>query len=206
MDNGEKPKPRMRSWIYRTIFTRSSNGKSNVFFMSAAAIYRIHNTHIIIAARYSTHCVRCVCVCVRIGHLIEALNFSVIVHKSRKYTKRTHTHTRPSIVHDDLYFQSCVWGQFRVWKEARTFHTNGWRTTTHNSPPPALLFFSPFLPFGIKKRCGQNHTPHWCIDAKLIRNAVCCVFCLPWLLSFHFYCSLFDEWQIYFVFCFFFVV
>lgn len=74
----------IHSQIYHTIFTRSSNGESNVFFMIAAAIYRI--VHIIIGVGRLNFVGVCVCLglCVRIGHLIEVLNFSVIVHKSRK--------------------------------------------------------------------------------------------------------------------------
>lgn len=57
----EKTENPMHSQIYHTIFTRSSNGQSNVFFMIAAAIYRI--IHIIIGVGRLEFVVTCVCVC-----------------------------------------------------------------------------------------------------------------------------------------------
>lgn len=128
-------------------------------------------------------CPTCVCVCVsvRIGHLIEALNFSVIVHKSRKYAT---THIRALFTMTSIFNR--VFG-------ANSEHERKHAHSTQMDDAQRRTIYPPTWQMRTK------NTPQWCIDAKLIHNAVCC---LPRLLSFHFYYLLFDESQIRFVFVF----
>lgn len=162
------------------------------------SIYYHRRTHYArIRARVWGRVVAYVCECVRIGRLIDALNFSVIVHKSRKYTVVHHTRALFGVTS----IRNRVFGAYLEQKYARGTHISVAVTHTQHAHTQWMTHDGGARTHTHTQRHNSIERIHVRMHWRWNSARADCSSALDRLLSIHFYYLLLTNIWIFMWFC-----